>query len=552
MDVDTGIHYTFHIRAGPHSICQLRHQHVQADRAHDAPVDVGTHTDQHEAGTDESNEARRHSARHRSTSGSRTPRSTTQSVRTQRTKPSIPSPASHSVRPTPSIKHHRSHRHTSPARSKSGTTGPPDKSPDTSRRRSSPTRSAVSPHHKSSRSRSSSRPTSRPTPNRTSSRRRRRSTTPPSSSRHPATRATSETSRVETHHNHHTFTRQEREELGDLYQRALQDPHRLECVTEMYHTQDPPPPADPSKGRRRKYMDNLVNDINKIAENYSWWATEPAQQAIRQVARSFANAHPSITPYLCGFRDTGPPHFTPTSIQPEILKLDPCNAKANRASQPLVQVLVIPLRKTRPPPFPQDDARPLPPLHKGTHRAYWSHATDEAGLWHILREGFVRPTNWQRTNWDDADLTFQEAYLPHRGFNGFHQDNGPDHHQLGIGFTNLQKALRIPKAKAGPSDDTVSVGYTVFGKIKSGAARHSHIKTGGGGWATQKGLLEEYLNDRHQAYTAIFSHPEKRVIDAQNAEITGITINLFHPRSTTPTSTRRSRSPRTSRRTRRE
>ena len=297
----------------------------------------------------------------------------------------------------------------------------------------------------------------------------------------------------------------------------------------MYHSQDPPAPADPSRARNRKYMEDLIKDINAITADHTWWATEPAQEAIRQVARSFAGAHPSITPYLCGFRDTGPPHFTLTSIQPAIWHLDPHNAKANRASQPMVQVLVIPLRKTREPPFPQDDTRPPPPPHKGTYRAYWTHATDEAALWHILREGFVRPTNWQRTNWSNADLTFQEAYLPHRGFNGFHQDTSPDNHQLGICLTNLQKALRIPKAKAGPSDDTISIGYTVFGKIRSGAARHSHIKTGGGGWTTQKALLEEYLNDQHQTYTTIFSHPEKSVIDSQNAEITGITMNPSIP-----------------------
>ena len=285
------------------------------------------------------------------------------------------------------------------------------------------------------------------------------------------------------------------------------------------------------KTRNRKYMEDLVDDINTITADYPWWDTEPARKAIRQVARSFACAHPSVTPYLCGFRNTGPPHFTLTSIQPAILNLDPYSAKANRASQPLVQVLVIPLCETRQPPFPQDDTRPPPPPHRGTHRAYWTHATDEAGIWHILREGFVRPTNWQRTNWNNADLTFQEAYLPHRGFNGFHQDNAPDNHQLGICLTNLQKALRIPKAKAGPSDDMVSVGYTIFGRIKSGAARH--LKTGGGGWATQKALLEAYLDDQHQTYTTIFSHPEKSVIDSQNAEITGITIKP--PRLPTPT-----------------
>ena len=143
------------------------------------------------------------------------------------------------------------------------------------------------------------------------------------------------------------------------------------CTT--YYSQDPTPPADPVDPRNRKYMNDLIEDINTITTGHPCWDTEPARKAIRQVARSFACAHPAIAPYLCGDPNIGPPQFSLTSIQPEILDLDPYSAKANRDNHPLVQVLVIPLRRTRTPPFRQDDARPSsPPQHRGTHRAFWT------------------------------------------------------------------------------------------------------------------------------------------------------------------------------------
>ena len=172
-------------------------------------------------------------------SGSRTPRSTTRSIKTPHTKPpSTSSPASHSVRPTSYSKIHRANRSTSPTQSRSDAIKAPDKDPGPSRRRSSPRRPTTSSRSRPSRTRSSSRPISRTTPNivlkarprrteHTSSHRRRRSPTPPSSSRNPTTRTTSATSRVEVHHNHEKFTNQEREQLGHLYERALRAPPRI-------------------------------------------------------------------------------------------------------------------------------------------------------------------------------------------------------------------------------------------------------------------------------------------------------------------------------------
>ena len=76
----------------------------------------------HERGSEPPDEARRRPTRHRSTSGSRTPRSTTHSIKTPYTKSqSIPSPSSHSVRPTPSTKPHRAGRSMSPEKSRSDT-----------------------------------------------------------------------------------------------------------------------------------------------------------------------------------------------------------------------------------------------------------------------------------------------------------------------------------------------------------------------------------------------------------------------------------------------
>ena len=178
----------------------------------------------HEGGHEQPSEARRPPARHRSISGSRTPQSTTQSIRTQHTRPpSISSPASHNIRRTTSTKPRRDRHRKSPARSKTDTNKTPHNFEDPSRRRSSPSRPAISPSHTPSRTRSSSRPTSRATPtivlkarsrrtDHTSSSRRHRSLTPPSSTRHPTTRTNSEMSRVEVHHNHQKFTDQEREQ----------------------------------------------------------------------------------------------------------------------------------------------------------------------------------------------------------------------------------------------------------------------------------------------------------------------------------------------------
>ncbi|CAE7607690.1 unnamed protein product [Symbiodinium natans] len=301
-----------------------------------------------------------------------------------------------------------------------------------------------------------------------------------------------------------------------LYQDALADPYRLACVSEMYHQQDPPPPMDPSSTGVR-YMNDIMHDISN-----------PAQMAIRQVARSFACSHYKITPFLGKFRNR--PN-TDTVIHPELIHVDPYSNKQDTTDYPLVQVLVIPLRTTKPPPHAHDANSPSPPKHKGAYKAYWSHATDEAGLWHILREGFVRPTNWEPTNWDDDNLPYNKAYLPHRGFNGFHQDNSPDNLQLGFCHTNLRKALRLPKARAGPAEREIATGFTIFGRVTSSTSQHSHMRQKGGGWTTQKALIEAHFNDTSRAsrnFTTVFSHTEKSVIDAQYAEITGITINTMN------------------------
>ena len=274
--------------------------------------------------------------------------------------------------------------------------------------------------------------------------------------------------------------------MKQLYQDAVADPYRLACVSEMYHQQDPPPPMDPSSLGNR-YMNDIMHDIADLTHGQPLWLSNPAQMAIRQVARSFACSHYKITPFLGKFR-THP--TTDTVIHPQLINIDPYSNKQDTTDYPLVQVLVIPLRTTKPPPHAHDANSPSPPTHKGVYKTYWSHATDEAGLWHILREGFVRPTNWERTNWDDDNLSYNKAYLPHRGFNGFHQDNAPDNLQLGFCNTNLRKALRIPKAKAGPAEGEIATGFTIFGRVTSSTSQHSHMRQKGGGWTTQKALIE--------------------------------------------------------------
>ncbi|CAE7246192.1 unnamed protein product [Symbiodinium natans] len=285
-----------------------------------------------------------------------------------------------------------------------------------------------------------------------------------------------------------------------------------------------------------RYMNDIMHDIADLTHGQPLWLSNPAQMAIRQVARSFACSHYRITPFLGQFR-THP--NTDTVIHPQLINIDPYSNKQDTTDYPLVQVLVIPLRTTKPPPHAHDANSPSPPTHKGAYKTYWSHATDEAGLWHILREGFVRPTNWEPTNWDDDNLPCNKAYLPHRGFNGFHQDNAPDNLQLGFCHTNLRKALRLPKARAGPAEGEIATGFTIFGRVTSSTSQHSHMRQKGGGWTTQKALIEAHLNDTSRDsrnFTTVFSHTEKSVIDAQYAEITGITVNIFHPRPspTTP------------------